>query len=192
MQIIDAALTVFAERGYAGATTALICREAGIGSGTFFHYFGTKLAVLLAILELGVEETREHARELEARDDPLAAIDAIVDQTLAEASEPRLAGFVRAVVGVMAEPEVTQAVADDDAAQHALVATWVGRAQAAGQVRTDMTAQRLASWVLVLLGGFVERAAADPDFTPEDEGDVLHAGVRHLLQIDKSGAQSVR
>ena len=32
--IIDAALTVFAERGYDGATTAEICRRAGIGSGT--------------------------------------------------------------------------------------------------------------------------------------------------------------
>src|SRR5690625_1722177 len=64
LHIIDAALTVFAERGYTGATTAAICREAGIGSGTFFHYFETKKSVLLAILELGIEETQQLARDL--------------------------------------------------------------------------------------------------------------------------------
>ena len=56
--IIDAALTCFAATGYAGTSTAAICREAGIGSGTFFHYFPTKQSLLLAILALGTEETR--------------------------------------------------------------------------------------------------------------------------------------
>ena len=55
--IIDAALTCFAASGYAGTSTAAICREAGIGSGTFFHYFPTKQSLLLAILALGTEET---------------------------------------------------------------------------------------------------------------------------------------
>jgi AcrR family transcriptional regulator len=40
---------VFAERGYTGATTAQICRAAGVGSGTLFHYFGDKRSIMLAI-----------------------------------------------------------------------------------------------------------------------------------------------
>lgn len=48
--IIDAALTRFAADGYEATTTASICAEAGIGSGTFFHYFPTKADVLLGIL----------------------------------------------------------------------------------------------------------------------------------------------
>lgn len=181
LHIIDAALTVFAERGYTGATTAAICRQAGIGSGTFFHYFGTKLAVLLAILQLGIEETQQQARELEGRTDPLGVLGEIVDRALAETTEPRLAGFVLAVGGVMGEPEVARALATDDAAQHDLLRTWIGRAQRAGQIRTDMSAGRLASWVQVLLGGFLERAAMDEEFTAAREGEELRAAVRHLL-----------
>ena len=57
LAIIDAALTCFAADGFDRTTTATICRTAGIGSGTFFHYFPTKLGVLLAIIELGTSDT---------------------------------------------------------------------------------------------------------------------------------------
>jgi len=182
LHIIDAALTVFAERGYTGATTAAICREAGIGSGTFFHYFETKKSVLLAILELGIEETQQLARDLESHTDPLAVLGELVDRALADSTEPRLAGFVLAVGGVMGEPEVARALAADDAAQHALLRTWVARAQRAGQIRTDLSPERLASWMQVLLGGFLERAAADAEFTAAREGDELRAAVDRLLR----------
>src|SRR5699024_12540014 len=70
LQIIDAGLTVFARRGYAGATTAAICREAGIGSGTFFHYFPTKLSLVLAILDEGATESREFFAAHEEHSEP--------------------------------------------------------------------------------------------------------------------------
>ena len=44
-----AAAGVFAERGYTGATTAQICRAAGVGSGTLFHYFGDKRSIMMSI-----------------------------------------------------------------------------------------------------------------------------------------------
>ncbi|MEE6282490.1 TetR/AcrR family transcriptional regulator [Georgenia sunbinii] len=182
LQIIDAALTVFAARGYAEATTARICRQAGIGSGTFFHYFPTKLSVLLAILTLGTAEAGELAGRLEGRTDALAVVHEIIDHALADAADPRLAGFVRAVGGVLAEPPVAQALADDDDAQHSLIRTWVARAQEAGQVREDMRPERLSSWVQVLLGGFLDRAAVDPRFTGAAEGGVLHDTVDRFLR----------
>ena len=46
--IVSAASVQFATHGYQGSTTAGICSEAGISSGTFFHYFPTKLDVLVA------------------------------------------------------------------------------------------------------------------------------------------------
>ena len=47
--IQEAAAGVFAEKGYTGATTAEICRAAGIGSGTLFHYFGDKRSIMISI-----------------------------------------------------------------------------------------------------------------------------------------------
>lgn len=46
-QILDAALGLFARRGYAGTTTKAIAAEAGITEGLIFHYFGGKTELLV-------------------------------------------------------------------------------------------------------------------------------------------------
>lgn len=50
-QIIDAALRVFAQKGYSNATNKDIAREAGITPGLIYYYFESKEALLYAILE---------------------------------------------------------------------------------------------------------------------------------------------
>lgn len=50
-RILSAAEAVFAERGYAGATTREIAERAGIGKRMLFYYFPTKDAVYRAVLE---------------------------------------------------------------------------------------------------------------------------------------------
>ncbi|MBN1432429.1 MAG: TetR/AcrR family transcriptional regulator [Methanomicrobiaceae archaeon] len=40
--ILKSALLLFTERGFHGTPTSLIAREAGVATGTLFHYFGTK------------------------------------------------------------------------------------------------------------------------------------------------------
>lgn len=49
-QILDAAISVFAEKGFARATIKDIAREAGIADGTIYIYFENKTALLLGIL----------------------------------------------------------------------------------------------------------------------------------------------
>ncbi len=50
-RILRAAEEVFAERGYAGATTRDIAERAGIGKRMLFYYFPSKDAVYRALLE---------------------------------------------------------------------------------------------------------------------------------------------
>lgn len=50
-QIMDAALRVFARKGFAQATNKDIAREAEITPGLIYHYFDSKAALLQAILE---------------------------------------------------------------------------------------------------------------------------------------------
>jgi AcrR family transcriptional regulator len=50
-QIMDAALRVFAQQGYAGASNRDLAREAGITPGLIYHYFPSKEALFKAILE---------------------------------------------------------------------------------------------------------------------------------------------
>jgi AcrR family transcriptional regulator len=50
-QILDAATTVFAAKGYHTATIKDIARQAGIADGTIYTYFANKTALMLGILE---------------------------------------------------------------------------------------------------------------------------------------------
>jgi AcrR family transcriptional regulator len=179
--IIDAALTCFSATGYAGTSTAAICKQAGIGSGTFFHYFPTKQSLLLAILAYGTDETREWFAAHADDEDPLTVVEAWFDHTAEEFSDPRLAGFVRAVGAVMGEPEVEAALALDTRVLQEGLEPWIARAQAAEQVRTDLPARDLTAWLLVVLDGFLGRMAVDTDFTAEGQRATLGDVVRRLL-----------
>lgn len=179
--IVDAALTCFSATGYAGTSTAAICRQAGIGSGTFFHYFPTKQSLLLAILAHGTDETREWFADRGEDEDPLAVLDAWFDHTAEEFSDPRLAGFVRAVGAVMGEPEVEAALALDTRVLQEGLEPWVDRAQRAGRVRTDLSARDLTAWLLVVLDGFVGRLAVDAAFTADAQRETLRDVVRRLV-----------
>ncbi len=50
-QILDAALHVFAQKGFSRATNKDIAHEAGITPGLIYHYFESKEALLQAIIE---------------------------------------------------------------------------------------------------------------------------------------------
>jgi AcrR family transcriptional regulator len=50
-QIMDAALRVFAQKGFARATIKDIGHEAGVTSGLIYHYFESKEALLKSIFE---------------------------------------------------------------------------------------------------------------------------------------------
>lgn len=179
LHIIGAAMEAFAASGFAGTTTAAICKRAGIGSGTFFHYFPTKLDVMLAILELGTAETADwFADHAGAEDGREVALDWLEWQCR-ESATSEVAGFVMAVAGIMTEPRVTDALAADDRAAKDGLQPWLTLGQQQGRVRTDLTAERLASWLLLLLNGYLDRVTTDRTFA--EEGEI--ALMRHTAQV---------
>ncbi len=50
-QIIDAAMRVFAQKGFVRATNKDVAHEAGITPGLIYHYFESKEALLMAVVE---------------------------------------------------------------------------------------------------------------------------------------------
>jgi AcrR family transcriptional regulator len=50
-QILDAALEVFAEKGFASATTAEIAQAAGVAEGTIYNYFKSKRELFIAVIK---------------------------------------------------------------------------------------------------------------------------------------------
>jgi AcrR family transcriptional regulator len=55
-QILSAATTVFAQKGYRHASVSDIIEAAGIARGTFYLYFQSKEEVFLALIDLWFEE----------------------------------------------------------------------------------------------------------------------------------------
>ncbi len=59
-QILDAATTAFAEKGFHRATIQDVAKVAGIAAGTIYNYFENKTALLMGILERLNETERRH------------------------------------------------------------------------------------------------------------------------------------
>jgi AcrR family transcriptional regulator len=55
-EVLDAAASVFAEKGYAGASTRDIAERLGVRQASLYYYFPSKEAALGAICELGVKD----------------------------------------------------------------------------------------------------------------------------------------
>lgn len=174
LQIIDAALTCFAAQGFDRTSTAEICRTAGIGSGTLFHYFPTKIDILLAILETGQAETEEFFSRFDASSEPLDVINGYVSHEASNLSDERATGFVRAVGALLNESRVTGELAKQRQLTEQLLIPWISQAQAAGTIRSDLSERRLLKWLLALIDSFASAVAEDDHFDATAETEILH------------------
>jgi AcrR family transcriptional regulator len=77
--IIDAALTLFARKGFRGTTTKEIAQAAGCSEATIFKHFTTKDELYSAILEskVTIEETLARAAHAAARKDDAGVFRAV-------------------------------------------------------------------------------------------------------------------
>src|SRR5262252_4028742 len=61
-RILDAAVHVFAEKGFYGAKVAEIAREAGVADGTIYLYFKSKDDLLISLFEDRMERINHALR----------------------------------------------------------------------------------------------------------------------------------
>jgi TetR/AcrR family transcriptional repressor of bet genes len=79
-QLVEAAIAVIHEDGFANATVARIARRAGVSSGMVHHYFTDKDDLLFATMRHLLSELRADAvARLGQADGPYARICAIID-----------------------------------------------------------------------------------------------------------------
>lgn len=73
-RILDAAIEVIGELGFAGASIARIAERAGIAQGTFYNYFESRQILLDELLPMISIELYDHVRErvMSAADNPIA------------------------------------------------------------------------------------------------------------------------
>ncbi len=61
--ILDAALALFAERGYHGTSVPSIAKEAGVGAGTLYRYFEAKETLVNALFLREKERVLQHVMD---------------------------------------------------------------------------------------------------------------------------------
>ena len=111
VDVLDAALSVFAAHGLSGASTDEIARQAGISQPYLFRLFGTKKELFIASTERCFRETREtfdRAAEGKSGEDALKAMGSAYGE-LIRSNPNRLRGQMQAY-DAAGDPEIRAVV----------------------------------------------------------------------------------
>lgn len=136
-RILEAAREVFAEEGIDAPLTEIAAR-AGVGVGTIFRRFPNKDELIVALLEDRGRQLGEAADRALASEDPGLAFRHLVEEAVATQISDR--GFCDAIGTDLLDGAQLRAQFD---VLHTKIAAVLGRAQAAGAVRSDVTAEDL-------------------------------------------------
>ena len=150
--ILDAAVRVFARKGYHTCRVGDIAEEAGIAHGLLYHYFVSKEEVLETIFRENWRELLDTFARIEASaEPPLAQLEGIA-KTLLRTWRAR-PDLVTVMVREVARSPQLQGQVDEIRAGFLVIQRVIERGQADGSFRADLD-PRLASWVFY--GGLEE------------------------------------
>jgi len=150
--ILDAAVRVFAKRGYHTSRVGDIAEEAGIAHGLLYHYFSSKEEVLETVFRENWSELIEAFARIEGSEaTPLEQLGAIA-KTLLRAWRDR-PDLVRVMVREVARSPQLQGQVDEIRQGFLVIQRVIERGQADGSFRDDVD-PRLASWIFY--GGLEE------------------------------------
>jgi AcrR family transcriptional regulator len=78
--LLDAAAELFLQHPYDFVTVGMVATEAGISGPGLYRHFQNKQALLIAVVEEGLQELHQFARSaVDGEPDPRAALEAMVD-----------------------------------------------------------------------------------------------------------------
>lgn len=176
---VDGLRVTMAERGYDGASVAVVAREAGLAPGLLHYYFPSKRALLIALIaDLGTSLHRRVAQRLADARGPAERLRAVVHAALAlgdDADPAAVRCWVWAGAEALRHPEVAEAwsrqidalldlltdefmaasVEEPEAAASALLAALVGCWQLGTAAPGRIPAGRAAATVHRMLDGLL-------------------------------------
>ena len=184
--LLRTAAKLFHEEGYVATGVATILREAGANSGSLYHFFPNKEALLLGVLQW----YRDHLRELvldpveQAEPDPVERIFRLLDwyREGMKNSDCRQGCPIGKLALEVSDtyPELRPAIHDNFAAWAEGVEQWLR--EAGDRLPADCDTQALARFVLTVMeGGLMQVRAANTLQPFDDSVAVLRAHIDHLL-----------
>jgi TetR/AcrR family transcriptional regulator, fatty acid metabolism regulator protein len=177
--ILEAAVHVFARKGFHTCRVGDIAEEAGVAHGLLYHYFRSKDEVLECIFKETWSDILAAAQMVEETDEPARERLAGIAKILLRAWR-RDPDLVRVVIReIVRTPEVQNRIGEVHAA-FAAIERIIARGQEDGEFRADVDA-RLASFVFY--GAVEEILTGWVLGTLEDGDDQIAAAERTVVEI---------
>ncbi|MGC7093638.1 TetR/AcrR family transcriptional regulator [Amycolatopsis lurida] len=144
-EILAAAAQEFASAGVDGTSTADICRRAGIGSGTLFHYFPTKRDIFHALFRDDLVRDDEVCERALAAGDPAAGVRQVAEHLMADLADPLVPGLMAAaLLQINQDQEFAEMIAANELRIRATLTELLGRLDPA---RLAFAPERVAVWI---------------------------------------------
>ena len=153
--VLQAAVEVFNERGYDGASMEDLSRRLGIAKSAIYHHVSGKEELLRMALDRALDgwaEAAERARELDAP--AIERLEMLVRGTVA-VLETRLP-YVTLLVRVRGNTDVERAALERRRSFDRLVASLVEQAERDGDVRADLDPKVTARLLFGMINSVVE------------------------------------
>lgn len=147
-RLVQAAMDVFAERGYHGATVDDIVAASETSKGAFYHYFSSKQAVFLSLLDRLVEMVEAGVEQaIEQEEGALARVEAALRVVLEVASTRRDLARILLIEAAALGPEFEQSRLGIHRRFAALIQRYLDRAAADGAIPPQDTEAAAAAWI---------------------------------------------
>lgn len=180
-QLLDSAATLFAEKGYAGATTAELAKAAGVTEPIIYRHFESKKDLFIALIARTGEQTiRLWEEQLGGAPDPAERLRRLIGANPMVTDQGR--GAYRVIVQAMSvidDEDILRALQIHITALHKFIEGQVRLAQQAGSVSKAFSPE-ISAWALLHLGlGYGMLAALR---TPGHARDERGLHVRDLIE----------
>lgn len=171
-RILDAAVEVLVEEGFANATTVRIQREAGVSRGGLLHHFPSRDAlVVAAVHHLAAERVREQGERTDWPDDPAERIAAAVTAMWSTYAQPYFWASVELWVAARSHDDLRAALLPAERELGAMV-----RASTDAFFGPALAARPLYPRVRELLNTSMRGVALSYAFDPRDPRTDPHLG----------------
>jgi AcrR family transcriptional regulator len=143
-RLFQAALQLFAGKGFAETTVEDITNAADVGKGTFFNYFPSKDHILLAFGEMQLGKLQEAVNTARSKNEPMPEFLRALGVRMTQ--EPtRNPAIIRALLqAYLSTTRVREAMIDMQERVQALHTQMIQLGQDRGEIRSDLPAAELA------------------------------------------------
>lgn len=169
--ILAAATTLFAQKGYTATSTTEIVERAGVAQGTLFYHFKHKEGILLAILE---EILNEYLRNMESiiqkQENGLASVEELIRSSIhfRQSKSVELMVLMRDFPADLVKPDSQQMafIVQFFERLHGLFKCFLEKGQADGTIR-KLDADKYAHILLGMLSGLDRHVLLSPMTVPD-------------------------